>query len=152
MRGNFINVLSEIIKTSAIVYVWYYRGIETEVFLYLMLGFVFKSLGEYYFYNRFAKYIASGSITNKLILPTQPMYVYGIGGVGYRLNLNLIESLAPIITLILFQYFTGMQIIQSIDFVKFLLVAIFFVPMSYCINYFVGYAVGSLAFFRTKKI
>ena len=151
LRGLVIGILSEVIKTSAIVYVWYFKGSDTNVFLYLLLGMVFKSMGEYYFYNRFAEYIASGSITNRLILPTSPMKVYGIGGIGYRVSPNFIESIAPISALIFFQFYSKIDLIQNIDFLKFLTIAIFFVPISYCINYFIGYLVGSIAFFLPDK-
>jgi ABC-type uncharacterized transport system permease subunit len=151
LKGNFINVIAETIRTSAIVYIWFYKGSEVDVFVYLLLGQVFKSLGEYYFYNRFAELISSGRITNKLILPTGNLGFYGIGGIGYRIPMNLTESIAPITALIILQLYSGLNLIQSFDFLRFGAIIILFLPIAFTINYFIGYFVGSLAFFVKDK-
>jgi ABC-type uncharacterized transport system permease subunit len=151
IKGNLINILAETVRVLAIIYIWYYKGSETDVFIYLLLGQTFKSFGEFYFYNRFAELISSGKITNKLLLPTNNESFYGIGGIGYRIPLNLAESIAPIFAMFLLQIFGGVNLIQNLNIVKFIILMIFFLPIAYTINYFIGYFVGSLAFFVKDK-
>jgi ABC-2 type transport system permease protein len=115
------------------------------------LGQTFKSFGEFYFYNRLAELISSGKITNKLLLPTNNESFFWIGGIGYRVPLNLAESTAPIFALVLLQIFGEVNLIQNLNIVKFVTIMIFFLPIAYTINYFIGYAVGSLAFFVKDK-
>jgi ABC-type uncharacterized transport system permease subunit len=151
LNGNLINALAETIRILAVVYVWYYKGSEIDVFVYLLLGQIFKSLGEYYFYNLLSNIIESGKITSKLLLPTSNKSYYFFRGLGSRLPMNLTESVAPIVALIIMQIYTGLNLIQSFDFLRFVTIMIFFLPIAYTINYFIGYAVGSLAFFVKDK-
>jgi ABC-type uncharacterized transport system permease subunit len=131
LKGNLINIVAETIRILSIVYVWYYKGSETDVFIYLLLGQTFKSFGEFYFYNRLAELISSGKITNKLLLPTNNESFYGIGGIGYRIPLNLAESIAPIFAMLLLQIFSGLNLIQNLDIVKFITIMIFFTDCLY---------------------
>jgi ABC-2 type transport system permease protein len=151
IKGNLINIVAETVRILAIVYVWYYKGSETNVFVYLLLGQIFKSFGENYFYNRFADQISTGKITSKLLLPTNNESFFGIGGIGYRIPLNLAESVAPIFALIVLQVFGGVNLIQNLNILRFVKIMIFFLPITYAINYFIGYFVGSLAFFVKDK-
>ena len=151
IKGNLINIIAETVRILAIIYVWYYKGSELDVFIYLLLGQTFKSFAEFYFYNRFAELISTGKITNKLLLPTGNESYYGIGGIGYRIPLNIAESVAPIFALIILQVFSGLNIIENLDFIKFFQIMLLFLPIAYTINYFIGYFVGSLAFFVKDK-
>jgi ABC-2 type transport system permease protein len=151
VRGNFVNVIAEVVRILAITYIWYYTGAEKNVYIYLLVGQVFKSLGEYYFYNRISDHIISGKITSKLVVPTSNMQVFGIGGIGYRLPPNIIESISPILALVIFQFIAKVDILGSFDILRFFGVIILFIPIAFCSNYFIGYSVGSLAFFIDDK-
>jgi ABC-2 type transport system permease protein len=151
LNGNLINALAETIRILAVIYVWYYKGSEVNVFVYLLLGQVFKSLGEYYFYNLLSNSIETGKITSKLVLPTSNLSYYFFRGLGSRLPMNLAESVAPLITLIILQLFSGLNLVQNFDFLRFGAIMVFFLPIAYTINYFIGYFVGSLAFFVKDK-
>jgi hypothetical protein len=34
LKGNLINIVAETVRILAIIYVWYYKGSETDVFIY----------------------------------------------------------------------------------------------------------------------
>lgn len=151
LRGNFFNILSELVKILAVIYIWYFSGSAIETFSYLLIGQIFKSLGEFYFYNSFSDTIISGKLTPKLLNPISLVASYWVGGIGKRIPYNLVETIAPVLAAIIFVLLTGQNIFLNINFGGLAIILILFIPLAFSINFLLGYTIGSLAFFIDDK-
>ena len=130
MRGNFFNILSELIKILAITYIWYFSGSKIETFSYLLIGQIFKSLGEFYFYNSFSDTIISGNLSTKLLNPLSLISTYWIGGIGKRIPYNLVEAISPVLASILFVLYTKQNIYLNINFGGLGIILTLFIPLA----------------------
>jgi hypothetical protein len=73
--GNIYQFSGFFLEALVVFYVWYSNGNPGTVVTYLLIGRVYKSIVENYFYNSFGGEVISGKITSKILTP-QPVIAY----------------------------------------------------------------------------
>lgn len=144
---TIMDLTGNIILVITLMYVWNIKSPSQEVFTYLLIGRLYKSIAENYLYNSFAHDILTGKLTNKLLNSSNLFYSIYFQMIGRRAFRNLVESLGYIVTIFLCGYFFIMPNFKLEGFFALIL----FVPITFTINHFFGTIIGSLAFFIKDK-
>lgn len=143
LGANFYQMLGTGFESLVVFYVWFSNGNSSEIITYLLIGRIYKSIPENYFYNTFGQDIINGKIVNQIITP-QPFikYLY-VQMIGRRFLRNLLESISYIAAGVIFVAVSKVEIIFSWRF----LILILFIPITFSINQFFGVLIGSIGFF-----
>ncbi len=75
LTANLFQIVVRIMETVTTSYVWYFAKADSSVFTYLLVGRIYKALGENGFYGNLSSQIISGKITSDLMRP-QPIMAY----------------------------------------------------------------------------
>lgn len=147
LAGTLIMGLSLILETLTTTYVWSQAAASSNIFTYLLVGRIYRTLSENNFYNSLSEDINSGKITTDLMRPQPILVFWFVKMVGRRFFRNLINVqfyiLATIIAMFLF---------AKIDFnLTQIPLLIFFLPISFVIQHFLGNIIGSFSFFVSNK-
>jgi ABC-type uncharacterized transport system permease subunit len=144
---TIMDLLGNIIFVVALMYVWSIKAATQEVFTYLLIGRLYKSIAENYLYNSFANDILNGGLTTKLLNSSNLFTSIYFQMIGRRAFRNLIETIGYIFAMIICGYFFIPPIFNLQSFLGLLL----FIPITFTINNYSGIIVGSLAFFIKDK-
>lgn len=144
ISGNLISILSFVINTVAIMYVWSLSKPGAEVFSYLLIGRIYKSISE----NTSSAFISidilRGGFTSNLLRPQPLLFYYYCQSIGKRSIANLTQTVAAIIaTLISLFYFAELSFTSWPN----LLIILTFIPISFTLNHLIGNLLGFLAFY-----
>ena len=139
---NFMGVISNVIFITALMYIWSTKSASQEIFTYLLIGRIYKSIGENYFYGTLSYDILIGKLSNKLLLPTSIFFHYFFLMIGRRIFRNLLELIGYTISTILCVYFFIAPIFNLLSALFILLL----VPITFFINHLIGSLVGCIAF------
>jgi ABC-2 type transport system permease protein len=145
-RGSLIKTVSTIINTIAILWVWNYSGNGSQVFTYLLIGRLFKALGENIFYGSFIPDIMSGKFINKLLFPTSIFEGYFFQMVGRRLIRNFYEFASVLVAVLITVFWFAKVEFTSIT--NLLVILLLFLPIAFFINHYIGFLVSVTAFFQ----
>ena len=142
-----INIVSILIISLTILSVWKIGNAGSDVFAYLVIGRLFKTIVDTFVYFSLGSDIFNGKITTALIRPTG-QFAYNIfNNLGKRIPINFIQILASAIVIPI-----CIRIYSPISFdLKFSLITIGLAPFAFFINYIIGYMVGSSAFFWSDE-
>lgn len=143
LGANFYQMLGTSFESLVVFYVWFSNGNSSEIITYLLVGRIYKSIPENYFYNALGQDVINGKIVNQIITPQPFIKVSYVQMVGRRFLRNLLESLSYIIAGVIFVAVTKVEIIFSWRF----LILILFIPITFSINHFFGILIGSAGFF-----
>lgn len=141
--ANFYQMLGTSFESLVVFYVWFSNGNSSEIITYLLIGRIYKSIPENYFYNTFGQDVINGKIVSQIITPQPFIKFLYFQMIGRRFLRNLLESLSYIIAGVIFVAVTKVEIIFSWRF----LILILFIPITFSINHFFGVLIGSVGFF-----
>jgi ABC-2 type transport system permease protein len=141
--GNIYQSFGYFTESIVIFYLWFQNGNSAAVITYLLVGRIYKALSENYFYNSFGDQVLSGKIVPQLLTPQPFIFYLYFQMIGRRFFRNIFETLAYVVSGIVFIYFTHVEILFSWR----LLILLAFIPITFSINHFFGVIIGSLAFF-----
>lgn len=147
--GTILQYTSHVISTLAIVYVWYKTGAGSEIITYLTVGKVFQMLSSLSYFGRLSDLIASGKITNYLLLPQSFFKVELVNAVGVRVLKNLSGVIGASIGVIIAGY--AFRRILPPDLGSILILLFIFLPIAFVIQFFIGVIIGSSNFFVYNK-
>lgn len=145
LKANAYMMIGMIISTLAVVYLWKFNTDSTEIFTYLLVGRIYKSIVEGNFQVYFGADITDGKITKNLIMPTNFMNSTTVQFLGKRIIRNSIEIFGFGLGVILSVIFLNVNI--SLSTFQNFMICLAFIPISYFINYFTTYSLASIAFF-----
>jgi ABC-2 type transport system permease protein len=142
-----INIVTIITVSLTILSVWKIGNASQDVFTYLVIGRLFKTIVDTFVYYSLGSDIMNGKITAALIRPTNqfPYNIYN--NLGKRLPINFLQIIASLIVIpicLIFYSSISFDIIRS-------LVVISLIPTAYLINYLIGYMAGTTAFFWNNE-
>ncbi len=140
---RFINIISIVIVSLTILSVWKIGNATSDVFTYLVVGRLFKTIVDTYVYYSLGSDILNGKITTALIRPTG-QFAYNIfNNLGKRIPINFIQIIASIIVIPI-----CLKIYSPIEFDLFRSLAVIaLTPFAFFVNYIIGYIIGGCAFF-----
>ena len=142
-----INVISIVIISLTILSVWKIGNAAQDVFTYLVIGRLFKTIVDTFVYYSLGSDILNGKLTNALLRPTGQFSNNLFNNLGKRIPINFIQILASIIVIPICIYFYS-----SINFDPFRsLLVISLIPLGYFINYLIGYIIGVFAFYTNGE-
>jgi ABC-2 type transport system permease protein len=144
---TIMDLFGNIIFVIALMYVWSIKSPSQEIFTYLLIGRLYKSIAENYLYNSFANDILTGKLTTKLLDSSNLFATIYSQMIGRRLFRNFVEALGYVLAILICSYFFIQPIFSFQSFVGLIL----FIPITFTINNFSGIIVGSLAFFIKDK-
>jgi ABC-2 type transport system permease protein len=140
---RIISIATIIIISITILTVWKIGNGTRDIFTYLVIGRLFKTIVDTFVYYSLGGDIMNGKITTALIRPTNQFNYNIYNNLGKRLPINFVQIIASLMVIpicivffspIAFDLFSSLIVIAAI-------------PMAYLINYFIGYIAGSSAFF-----
>jgi ABC-type uncharacterized transport system permease subunit len=143
LGANFYQMLGTSFESLVVFYVWFSNGNSSEIITYLLIGRIYKSIPENYFYNSFGQDVIDGKIVNQIITPQPFIKFLYVKMIGRRVLRNILESLSYILAGIIFVAVTKVEIIFSWRF----LILILFIPITFSINHFFGVLIGAVGFF-----
>ena len=146
--ANIIRCIPKIISSLMILFIWTKANSPIELFTYLVIGRVYKSFCEGFGEQVVSADIISGSLTAELLRANTYLPVRFFSYCGRRILRNFLEFLTfTLVAVVSVFFFSPLQIptTQSI----FLL--ILFIPISFFVNFILGYIVGLFAFFINDK-
>jgi ABC-2 type transport system permease protein len=140
---RIVNIVTIIIISTTILSVWKIGNATQDVFTYLVIGRLFKTVVDTFVYYSLGSDIMNGKITAALIRPTG-QFVYNIyNNLGKRLPINFIQIVASLIVIpICLVFYSPISFDSSTS-----LILILLIPLAYLINYLIGYIAGTTAFF-----
>jgi ABC-type uncharacterized transport system permease subunit len=144
---TIMDLFGNIIFVIALMYVWNIKSPTQEIFTYLLIGRLYKSIAENYLYNSFANDVLTGGLTNKLLNSSNLFATIYSQMVGRRAFRNIVETLGYAIATLICSYFFIQPILNFQSFI----VLILFIPITFTINNYTGIILGSLAFFIKDK-
>lgn len=149
LLANSLKMIGDIILGLAITYAWFFNNNSIEVVVYLLMGRFYKNLSEFVFFNRLSDIIITGKITNKLIIPQNILSQYLMEGIGLRIPRNLLEAFGSLIAVLIFCLFASINLGSLFYFDK--LHVLLLIPITFCINFLIGFFIGSTGFFIGDK-
>jgi ABC-2 type transport system permease protein len=144
---TIMDLFGNIIFVIALMYVWNIKQPSQEIFTYLLIGRLYKSIAENYLYNSFASDILTGGLTNKLLNSSNLFATIYSQMIGRRAFRNLVETLGYLVATIICSYYFIQPIFNLQNFITLIL----FIPITFTINHFIGTVIGSMAFFIRDK-
>jgi ABC-2 type transport system permease protein len=138
--GSFPKILSALM----IVFVWSKSNPSVAIFTYLIVGRIYRSVVESYSEVIVSRDIINGNLTSQLVLPNSYFGIMLFTYIGRRVFRNFLEILTFIITAVISIYFFSPIQLSNISNIFWILL---FVPVSFFINFALGYIVGNFAFF-----
>lgn len=147
--GTILQYVSHTLSTLAIVYVWYKTGAGSEIITYLTVGKVFQMLSSLSYFGRLSDLIATGKITNYLLLPQSFFKVELVNAVGVRVLKNVSGVVGALIGVVI----AGLAFrpILLPDLGNILILLLVFLPIAFVIQFFIGVTIGSSNFFVYNK-
>ena len=147
--GVILQYTSNVISTLAIVYVWHKTGAGSEIITYLTVGKVFQMLGNLGYFGRLSDLIASGKITNYLLLPQSFFKLELFNAIGVRVLKNLSGVIGALIGVIIAGFVFSPILPPNL--VSVLILLLIFLPIAFVIQFFLGVIIGSSNFFVYNK-
>lgn len=140
--GDLISQSSFIVNTILIILVWLQANPKIEIITYLLVGRMWKTLTDNFWYNKIGGDIIFGTMTSSLLKPHDYFWEQFIGSFGARSVRNLLSFFSMLLVLIGFTLFNVKFIISYNIFVICLIL-----PIAFFINYSLCFLVGCIAFF-----
>jgi ABC-2 type transport system permease protein len=140
---RIVNIVTIIIISVTVLSVWKIGDGNQDIFTYLVIGRLFKTIVDTFVYYGLGSDIMNGKITAALIRPTNqfPYNIYN--NLGKRLPINFVQIIASLIVIpICLIFFSNIYF----DLWRSLIVVLL-IPPAYLINYLIGYMAGTTAFF-----
>jgi ABC-2 type transport system permease protein len=147
--GTILQYTSNVFSTLAIVYVWYKTGAGSEIITYLTVGKVFQMLSSLSYFGRLSDLIATGKITNYLLLPQSFFKVELVNAVGVRVLKNVSGVIGALIGVIIAGYVFKPILAPNLG--SILLLLLVFLPIAFVIQFLIGVIIGSTNFFVYNK-
>jgi len=144
----YISQFSYITEALIIVYLWFQSSQRSELFTYLIMGRLFRSIISSYYYTDLTNMINTGTISKKLLQPQDFFWSEAVSNLGQRLAKNPPTIIGSIIAAII-SNFLFIQLTPP-DF-KFLFLVVLFIPIAFSIQYLFGYIFGCISFFIYDK-
>jgi ABC-type uncharacterized transport system permease subunit len=144
---NIMDFFGNVAFTVTLMYLWSLKLPTQEIFTYLLIGRIYKSVAENYFYNGVASEILTGLLTSKLLNSTKVFSQFYATMIGRRVFRNIFELLSYVAAAII----CGYLFIAPIWNLNSIFILILFIPITFTINHLAGIIVGSAAFFIDDK-
>jgi ABC-2 type transport system permease protein len=148
MNANIIRCFPKILSSLMVIFVWSKANPTIAIFTYLIVGRLYKSFAEGFSDQVVSQDIISGNLTSQILLPSAYLPVRFFSYIGRRVLRNFLEFITFVITAMLAIHF--FSTIQLTSFAT-ILILILFVPISFYMNFVLGYGVGLFAFFLKDK-
>jgi ABC-type uncharacterized transport system permease subunit len=148
MVANIIRCFPKILSSLMVILIWSKANPSIAIFTYLIVGRLYKSFAEGFGDQVVSQDIINGDLTSQILHPNTYLPVRFFSYIGRRVLRNFLEFVTFIVTAVIATHFFG-----SVQLTSFwnLLILIFFVPISFYINFLLGYTVGLFAFFLKDK-
>ncbi|GAB4146028.1 MAG: hypothetical protein OHK0017_06300 [Patescibacteria group bacterium] len=147
ITANLLSMFGRSIEALSVLYVWNIGNPSVSVFTYLIIGRIYKGIAENYFWGSMSTDIITGTLNGKLLRPSSLVLTSYIQMIGRRVVRNLLELASFIISgTLAVLLFARIEINPE----KIPLL-ILFIPLTFTINFFLGYIFGSMAFFLKDK-
>lgn len=140
--GDLVSQLSFILNTILIIVVWLRANPKIEIITYLLIGRMWKTLTDNYWYNKVGGDVIFGTMTSSLLKPHEYFWEQFTASFGARSVRNLLSFLSMIIVLIGF-YLFNVKFILSYN----IFLIILILPIAFFINYCLCFFIGCIAFF-----
>jgi ABC-2 type transport system permease protein len=144
---RIINIISIIIISVTVLSVWKIGNASQDIFTYLVIGRLFKTVVDTFVYYQLGSDIINGKITAALILPTGQFANNIYNSIGKRLTINFLQIIASVIVIPICLIFYSSIIFDTTN----SLIIILLIPFAYLINYLIGYIAGTTAFFWNNE-
>ena len=138
--------IATVLQFCLTIYVWLLFKDDSNLVTYLFIGYIIRTLAVSSPTNYVASGIFSGSITNKLLVPTNYTLFLFIKEIGARLISN---SVSALIVLTLLPFFFGKIILPSLTFL-FLFPVI--LTVGFLVDFFFRYSVALSTFWLKDTI
>jgi ABC-type uncharacterized transport system permease subunit len=146
--ANIIRCFPKMLSSLMILFIWSKANSSVAIFTYLVVGRIYKSFCEGFGEQVVPQDIISGSLTSEILRPSDYFPVRISAYTGRRILRNFLEFSTFIITAILsINFFSPISFTSSSS----VLILAVMVPISFFINFVLGYLVGTLAFFIKDK-
>lgn len=142
-----VNIFATVIYTLSIAYIWQFNNSGIEVITYLVVGRLYRTTIDSYPYFNLGSEINSGKITNKLLYPSEFFDLNLFVNLGRRISANFIATFGGLLSCVI-AWFTLSPLELNFDKIGWLLLLM---PISYLVNYLIGYSVGLFAFFSKDE-
>jgi ABC-2 type transport system permease protein len=148
LSGFLVSQIADIVQVLGITYIWIINNSPNQVITYLIIGRIFKSLSDCFLAEVVAPEVASGKISNYLMLPTPFMPFYFFREVGRRIVFNTGRAISLLIAVTIFFSYIDLKILSLNN----LIVLPFLVVLSFVLSFFTEFIVGfSMSFFDDKR-
>ena len=148
IAANLMSSIPKIISSLTVIFIWSKANPSIAIFTYLIIGRIYKSFCDGFGDAVVSMNIIDGSLTSEIIRPNDYFSVRFFAYCGRRALRNLLEILTFSATALISVYlFSPIQISSWLNFLFVLL----FVPISFFVNFAIGYMIGSFAFFLKNK-
>jgi ABC-2 type transport system permease protein len=144
---RIINIVSILIVSLTILSVWKIGNASSDVFTYLVVGRIFKTIVDTFVYYGLGSDILNGKITTALIRPTGQFAYNLYNNLGKRIPINFIQIIASLIVIpICLKFYSNIEF----DFLRSVLLVLF-IPSAFLTNYLVGYIIGAMSFYSKDE-
>jgi ABC-2 type transport system permease protein len=146
--ANIIRCFPKLLSSLMILFIWSKANSSVAIFTYLVVGRIYKSFCEGFGEQVVSQDIISGSLTSEILRPNDYFPVRIFAYTGRRILRNFLECITFVITALL-----SINFFSPIPFTGLsnILILIVIIPISFFINFVLGYLVGVLAFFIKDK-
>lgn len=148
IMANIIRCFPKLISSLMILFIWSKANSTVAIFTYLVVARIYKSFCEGFGEQVVSQDIISGSLTSEILRPNDYFPVRISAYIGRRILRNFLEFVTFALTCIISIYF-----FSPISFTSFSYIVIItaMIPISFFINFVLGYLVGTFAFFIRDK-
>jgi ABC-type uncharacterized transport system permease subunit len=145
--GFMISQFSDIIQTTAILYIWVLNNPRPEIITYLIIGRIYKALSDTFFAEIIGPDISTGVISKYFLYPQSYFLQSYFREIGRRFSMNIGRAVGFVVPMIIFiQYISW----EYFSITKIILLACL-LPISFTAVFFIELLVGMQAFFTKDK-
>jgi ABC-2 type transport system permease protein len=146
ISANIFALFGTLVNFTAISYIWLLNGASAIVMTYLLLGRLYKTITDNFWYDRIGADISGGAINSLLLKPTDYIIYNLIASLGSRLTRNLTNFVGVGVIVFIIAYFK-VSLILTIN----IWLVLLLLPFSIIINYYIAFIIGNIAFFIKDK-
>jgi ABC-2 type transport system permease protein len=146
--ANVIRCFPKVLNTLMLLFVWSKANASITVFTYLVVGRIYKSFCEGFGEQVVSQDIIAGYLTSEILRPNSYFPVRMFAFTGRRILRNFLEVITFILTAIIsVHFFSPISMVNP----SIILILLLMIPISFFINFVLGFLVGTLAFFINDK-
>ena len=143
ISANLFSLVSLVINFVMVAYIWIKVGSGADLITYLLLGRIYKTMTDNFWYDRIGGDIINGKLSSLLLQPFNYINYHFVASLGARLTRNLVNLLAIVATVFFILKVFNTSIVLNSNFYS----IIFFIPITLFINFHLAFIVGTTAFF-----